>query len=104
MLSDRDRTNELGGNFVRDWFQVTLIDIVKRNISFSFTTANSNSEEWYEDLIRIPDFITGAIASFDFDNIGKHRLNLPVSRESERIWPITKAIASIIGFILTTTA
>jgi len=71
-LSDRDRTNELGGNFIRDLFQVTLIDIVKRNISFSFTTANSNSEEWYEDLIRIPDFITGAIASFDFDNIGKH--------------------------------
>jgi hypothetical protein len=70
-LSDRDRTNELGANFVRDLFQVTLIDIVKRNISFSFTTANSNSEEWYEDLIRIPDFITGAIASFDFDNIGK---------------------------------
>jgi hypothetical protein len=71
-LSDRDRTNELGGNFVRDLFQITLIDIVKRNISFSFTTANSNSEEWYEDLIRIPDFITGAIASFDFDNSGKH--------------------------------
>jgi hypothetical protein len=61
-LSDRDRTNELGNNFVRDLFQVTLIDIVKRNISFSFTTANSTSEEWYADLIRIPDFITGAIA------------------------------------------
>jgi hypothetical protein len=71
-LSDRDRTNELGANFVRDLFQVTLIDIVKRNISFSFAAANSNSEEWYEDLIRIPDFITGAIASFDFDNIGRH--------------------------------
>ncbi len=69
-LSDRDRTNELGNNFVRDLFQVTLIDIVKRNISFSFTTANSNSEEWYADLIRIPDFITGAIAGFDFDNPG----------------------------------
>jgi hypothetical protein len=71
-LSDRDRTNELGANFVRDLFHVTLIDIVKRNISFSFTTANSNSEEWYADLIRIPDFITGALASFDFDNTGKH--------------------------------
>lgn len=71
-LSDRDRTNELGNNFVRDLFQVTLIDIVKRNISFSFTRANSNSEEWYADLIRIPDFITGAIAGFDFDNAGNH--------------------------------
>ena len=71
-LSDRDRTNELGDNFVRDLFQVTLIDIVKRNISFAFTPANSNSEEWYADLIRIPDFITGAIAGFDFDNAGIH--------------------------------
>jgi hypothetical protein len=71
-LSDRDRTNELGNNFVRDLFQVTLIDIVKKNIMFSFTTANSNSEEWYADLIRIPDFITGAIAGFDFNNAGNH--------------------------------
>ncbi len=77
-LSDRDRTNELGYNFVRDLFQVILIDVVKRNISFSFTTANSNSEEWYADLVRIPDFITGAIAGFDFDNIGNHTAK-PVS-------------------------
>ena len=61
-LSDRDRTNELGDNLVRDWFQIALIDIVKRNISFSFTTATSRSEEWYADLVRIPDIITGAIA------------------------------------------
>lgn len=71
-LADRDRTNEVGENFVRDIFHVTLVDIVKRNISFSFTTANSNSEEWYADLVRIPDFITGAFAGFDFENNGKH--------------------------------
>jgi len=71
-LSDRDRTNELGDNLVRDWFQIALIDIVKRNISFSFTTATSRSKEWYADLVRIPDIITGAIAGFDFDNAGNH--------------------------------
>jgi hypothetical protein len=71
-LSDRDRTNEVGENLVRDLFQVTLIDIVKRNISFSFTTANSDSEEWYAELTRIPDLITGAVAGFDFDNAGRH--------------------------------
>jgi hypothetical protein len=32
-LSDRDRTNELGANLVRDLFQVTLVDRVKKNIS-----------------------------------------------------------------------
>ena len=49
-LSDRDRTNELGDNLVRDFFQVTLVDIAKKNISFSFTTANSDSDEWYAEL------------------------------------------------------
>jgi len=73
-LSDRDRTNELGNNLVRDFFQVTLIDIVKKNISFSFTTANSNSFEWYAELTRIPDLITGTVAGFDFDNLGNHTI------------------------------
>jgi hypothetical protein len=71
-LSDRDRTNEVGDNLIRDLFQVTLIDIVKRNISFSFTTANSNSDEWYAELIKVPDLITGAVAGFDFNNAGNH--------------------------------
>ena len=71
-LSDRDRTNELGNNLIRDLFQVTLIDIVKKNISFSFTTANSGSDEWYEDLTRIPDVITGSIAGFDFNKSRNH--------------------------------
>ncbi len=71
-LSDRDRTNELGNNLVRDFFQITLIDIVKKNISFSFTTANSDSDEWYAELTRIPDLITGTVAGFDFSNEGNH--------------------------------
>jgi hypothetical protein len=71
-LSDRDRTNELGENLVRDIFQVTLIDIAKRNIRFTFTSANSDSDEWYADLTRIPDIIAGSIAGFDFCNSGNH--------------------------------
>ena len=73
-LSDRDRTNELGDNLVRDFFQVTLVDIVKKNISFSFTTANSDSDEWYTELTRIPDLISGTVAGFDFDNSGNHTI------------------------------
>lgn len=67
-LSDRDKTNEVGNNLIRDLFQVTLIDIIKKNILFSFTTANSHSDEWYADLTRVPDIITGSIAAFNFDN------------------------------------
>ena len=73
-LSDRDRTNELGDNLVRDLFQVTLVDIVKKNISFSFTTANSDSDEWNTELTRIPDLITGTVAGFDFDNSDNHTI------------------------------
>lgn len=66
-LSDRDSTNEICNNLIRDLFQITLIDVTKKNIQFNFTTANSDSEEWYDGLTRIPDYITGTIANYDFD-------------------------------------
>src|ERR1035437_56099 len=71
-LSDRDRTNEIGANLVRDLFQITLIDIAKKNISFSFTSANSGSDEWYAELTRIPDILAGTLAGFDFNNSRLH--------------------------------
>ena len=66
-FSDRDSTNEIGSNLIRDLFQISLIDVTKKNISFSFTSANSSSDEWYEELTRIPDYITGAVSGFNFD-------------------------------------
>ncbi len=71
-LSDRDSTNELGENLIRDIFQVTLIDVAKKNIQFSFTSANSDSDEWYTELTRIPDVLAGSIAGFDFANSRNH--------------------------------
>jgi hypothetical protein len=65
-LSDRDSTNEIGKNLIRDLFQITLIDVIKKNINFSFTSSNSNCDEWYKEVTRIPDYITGAAAGFDF--------------------------------------
>ncbi len=65
-FSDRDSTNEIGKNAIRDLFQITLIDVTKKNINFSFTTSNSDSDEWYEEMTRIPDYLTGAVAGFDF--------------------------------------
>lgn len=66
-FSDRDSTNEIGRNLIRDLFQISLIDVTKKNISFSFTSANSGSDEWYEEITRIPDYITGAVSGFNFD-------------------------------------
>lgn len=68
-MSDRDSTNEICNNLIRDLFQINLIDITKKNIDFSFTSSNSNSDEWYEDLVRIPDYLSGTIASFDFNRM-----------------------------------
>jgi hypothetical protein len=65
-FSDRDSTNEIGNNLIRDLFQISLIDITKKNINFSFTTANSKSDEWYKEITRIPDYITGAVSGFNF--------------------------------------
>jgi hypothetical protein len=66
-FSDRDSTNEIGRNLIRDLFQISLIDVTKKNINFSFTSANSGSDEWYEEITRIPDYITGAVSGFNFD-------------------------------------
>lgn len=66
-FSDRDSTNEIGENLIRDLFQISLIDIIKKNINFAFTSSNSNSDEWYQEITRIPDYITGAISGFNFD-------------------------------------
>ena len=66
-FSDRDSTNEIGNNLIRDLFQITLIDRTKKNINFSFTASNSNSDEWYEEITRIPDYITGAVSGFNFN-------------------------------------
>ncbi len=66
-LSDRDSTNEICNNLIRDLFQITLIDITKKNIQFSFTRSNSDSQEWYEGMTRIPDYLTGTISSYDFN-------------------------------------
>jgi len=66
-FSDRDSTNEIGKNLIRDLFQISLIDVTKKNINFSFTSANSHSDEWYEEMTRVPDYITGAVSGFNFD-------------------------------------
>lgn len=66
-FSDRDSTNEIGKNLVRNLFQISLIDITKKNIRFGFTSSNSGSDEWYEEMTRIPDYITGTISGFNFD-------------------------------------
>lgn len=68
-MSDRDRTTEICNNLIRDLFQITLIDITKENIQFNFTTSNSSSDEWYKEMVRIPDYLTGTIASLDFDTM-----------------------------------
>lgn len=66
-FSDRDSTNEIGKNLIRDLFQISLIDITKKNINFAFTSSNSNSDEWYQEMTRIPDYLTGAISGFSFE-------------------------------------
>jgi len=67
-FSDRDSTNEICNNLIRHLFQINLIDIIKKNIQFAFTRSNSESDEWYSELVRIPDYLTGTISSFDFYN------------------------------------
>ena len=82
-FSDRDEINE-----VADQFSVTLFSIqfaehlLKWECKFAAAPARSTDDEWYNELIKIPDFVTGAIADYDFNNNQiSHNKFIPLIRE-----------------------
>ncbi|MXV14327.1 hypothetical protein [Hufsiella ginkgonis] len=66
-FSDRDEINDMEKNFSLDLFNITFIQYLydKYLCKFLAAPADSKSDEFYADLIKIPDYLTGALADYN---------------------------------------
>lgn len=64
-ISDRDEIHDVSNYFAVDLFNIELIQhLVNPDIQFSAAKASSRDNEWYDGLIKIPDYITGVLADY----------------------------------------
>jgi len=70
-FSDRDAINEVCNNFSIELFQYFLHGLNDgKNFKFVASPAGSNDNAFYEELVRIPDYIAGAISDYNMkDNL-----------------------------------
>jgi len=77
-LSDRDAMHEVCGHFSTDMFHYYLHGLSDAK-PFRFVAARAGSSEkpFYEEMIRIPDYIAGALADFNMESkrISKDKFN-----------------------------
>ena len=70
-FSDRDKLNDIGDGLSLHIFHHQLHNLLNgKNFTFASTVANSNATIFYDELIKIPDYITGTLADYNLeDNI-----------------------------------
>lgn len=67
-FSDRDAINEVCENFSIDLFNYYMQSFCyENNFNVVASLAGSNDNAFYEELVRIPDYIAGTLADFDMD-------------------------------------
>lgn len=66
-FSDRDAIHDVEDRFAIELFNVLFIQKLHYfpHCQFAAAPASSRDEEFYQDLVKVPDFITGAIADYD---------------------------------------
>ncbi|HUC79392.1 MAG TPA: hypothetical protein VMR70_00695 [Flavisolibacter sp.] len=66
-FSDRDAIHDVEDRFAIELFNVLFIQKLHHfpHCLFVAAPASSRDEEFYQDLVKVPDFITGAIADYD---------------------------------------
>jgi hypothetical protein len=65
-FSDRDAINDIVDNVSVDLFNTYFGSGLNRKCEFLYSRATSSSNEFYEDYTRIPDYITGTLADYNF--------------------------------------
>ena len=70
-FSDRDAINEICDNFSIDLFYYYLSGLMEgENFKFVASPAGSKANAFYEELVRIPDYIAGALSDYNMkDNL-----------------------------------
>lgn len=65
-FSDRDAINEICHGVSMDLFRSNLWELTRYSGEFAFAAANSKSNAFYEEFVRIPDYIAGTLADLNF--------------------------------------
>ncbi|MBD3638145.1 MAG: hypothetical protein HUJ25_12405 [Crocinitomicaceae bacterium] len=74
-FSDRDAINDVCDNVSIDLFYRYLWGIVEYGGEFLASPASSKANNFYEEFARLPDYIAGTIADYDFrkDHVSKDK-------------------------------
>lgn len=82
-FSDRDEINDVADKYSLDLFNFQFSEYLKnRKCEFVAAPASSQDNEWYHELIKIPDFITGTLADYNFETERvSHDKFIPLLRE-----------------------
>lgn len=82
-VSDRDSINDVADHFSAMMFNIYLNEFLEdRECCFFVTPSGSNDSEWYVELTKLPDYITGTLADFNMkNNLVSHDKFIPILRD-----------------------
>lgn len=74
-ISDRDKMTDFQDSIVSEFVRIYYANLLNKRVSdhkvYGFWGGKDYDKEVFDELVRIPDYISGAIASMDFDNVEK---------------------------------
>nr|WP_294861274.1 hypothetical protein [uncultured Fluviicola sp.] len=68
-FSDRDAINDICDGVSSSLFYSNLWELTEFDGKFAYTLAKSTSDPFFDEFIRIPDYIAGTLADLDFDEM-----------------------------------
>lgn len=82
-FSDRDSIHDFERAFASHLFHTQFIQhLHNQKCKFLSAPASSTSKEWYGEMIKVPDFITGALADYHLENFtSTHKKFGPLLRD-----------------------
>ena len=67
-FSDRDEINDVADKLSLDLFNIQFSEtLINTDCKFVVAPASSRDDEFYEEFVRVPDYITGALADYKVD-------------------------------------
>jgi len=66
-LSDRDKINEAVPGLSADLFSTHYTAFNYCETKLAYTQADSTTDNWYDEIVRLPDFITGTLADYNME-------------------------------------